>query len=249
MSQFNWGEGTWGITELWLPRVDDGIDAPQTGYPWGSGQWGESELFRTDASIQTFIHDNTRDVWENYDNNAIQIEQNDPLHTVIHALQTDVDRFDAAVRKQYRNLFVETASGPFLDLLADRYNLNRRSNESDSRLRRRIKARIAAASSDGSFDDLASIVLFVLDAAPNQVRLLTPSNTGTEATVIVQTTTEVLDATKFSNDEIVDLLNDSVPIGAAIELRTDGTFQFDGPNYTPDPNTGFGEGTWGGSFE
>lgn len=220
-------------------------------YFWGQGGWGETTLFNWSetATYETFVHDNTRDVWEAFDNDALDIQQGDPLHTLIHALQTDVDRFDDDLRTQYENLFVETAHGAFLERIGRGFRIQRREGEADQRLRSRIKARISALASDATFEEFASIVLFVLDAAPTQVKLETPSQSGTPMTVIVVTTTDVLDATAFTEAAIVDLLNESVPAGARVQIRTDGTFQYDGPNFAPDANTGFGEGTWGGTYE
>jgi len=38
-----------------------------------------------------------------------------------------------------------------------------------------------------------------------------------------------------------------VPASHAVEVRAAGTFILDGPNFTPPPNSGLGEGTLGGT--
>lgn len=251
-----WGDGDWGNTvwseiEAFTDPVEYG-DGSETFPRWGDGVWGIFPLYTYDPDDYTyeeFYHDNIQDAWENVDNEALTISEDDPLHNLLTVLQTESDSFDDELATQYRNLFVQTAQGPFLDRLAERYQLHRRDGEGDERLRRRIKAAIAAATSKATFEYFASIVLFVLDAAPNEVKLLPPSETGNAATIVVATSASVLDDTSFTNSEIVSLLNESVPAGGSVEIRTDGTFEFDGQNFTPDPNTGFGEGTFGGAYQ
>lgn len=219
---------------------------------WGNGLWGLYPLFTYDPddnTYETYFRPNTQLVWEAFDNEAVDITEGDPLYHLLSVLQTEPSRFDNHMAKQYKQLFVATATGPFLDRIAYRYNLHRQDGESDDRLRQRIRAAIAAATSESTFEYFASVVLFVLEANPDEVKLLPPSQTGNPATITISVASEVLDETEFTESEIVALLNESVPAGGSVELRSDGTFQFDGDNFTPDANTGFGEGTFGGAYQ
>jgi len=254
----SWGDDTWGTigadnsgstTPIYSDTAKLPSDTEPRIYDWGTDTWGDSPLFGTPTDDrETYVHNNTRDVWETLDNAALTVERNDVVYKLIHTLQRDINRFDDAVRYQYTGFFVELAQGESLERIAERYQLNRRDGESDTQLRRRIKARIGAITSDGTFEEFASVVLFVLDADPDEVQLIPPSESGVTATVIVQTSAGVIDDTEFTENEIISLLEDAVAAGGRVQIRADGTFQFDGQNFTPDANTGFDEGTFGGSY-
>jgi len=154
-----------------------------------------------------------------------------PLVTV---LKRQMDRLDTEIEKIYDQRFVETATGPHLERIAAGFDIKRKTDESDVKLRKRIKAARNVAQSRGTYRDVAQVALDVLDANPSQIELVRPRDHGQMGLGIIRVDGSVLDNSPFTNDEIESILSDAVVGGHRIRIEQIDAFRFG------DPDNGWG---------
>lgn len=179
----------------------------------------------------------------NNPNDPVNFEDDELLAIIVDAVARALDESLTNTSAAGRDLFVDTAINESLELLGEAVDEPRPSGEGDGRYRTRVTAGYGRATSDTSIKDFTTVLLDVLDTDADNVTL---SGASDRPVVIVTVDTDVIDNSLFTEAEIVDFLNDSVPSGHNVEIESVGTFEFDGENYTPDSNTGFDEGTFGG---
>jgi len=156
----------------------------------------------------------------------------------LRVLKRHHDRFIEDVDSLYQQMLIDTASGEFLERLALIYDLERRTDESDGKLRKRIFARRIVSQSRGTYRDIAELAMELFDAAYYEVSIRRPSETGEMGTAEIRVPQERFDSAPFTKSEISDLLSDAAIGGHRIRAEESNVFRFG------DPDNGFGS-EWG----
>lgn len=149
-----------------------------------------------------------------------------------------MDRLDAEMDELHEQRLMATASGDHLERIGAPYDIERKTNESDDKLRRRIQAARSAAQSRGTYRDIAEIVVQVFDCDPAVIDMRLPRETGEIGTIIVSVPDYVLDDSPLSVTEAQSLLARSVVGGHRLLITEQDTFTFG------EANLGFGT-EWG----
>jgi len=183
----------------------------------------------------------------NQQNDAFRVDEDDNLTVLFEAIAKALVTVDSNIQQSYQDRFLDCASGDALDMLAKPVDVSRKADENDANFRTRVKTGYGRAASDTTLSDFTAIVLDVLQTTANDIGIRGSSNDT--PVVIVETDVDVVEASLFSESEIVDLLNSTVASAHNVEIETTGTFEFDGDNYSPSSNTGFGDGTFGGTID
>lgn len=179
---------------------------------------------------------------ENNPNPVVDFRDDERLDALVEALASTLDDLDDRLDERRAALFIDTATGTDLEQIANTVGVRRETGESDSRLRSRTNANFGRATSTTTINDFASIASITLDADPSQFSIEAASG---RPTILLLVDTSVLQDSLLSNSKLVELLSNTVPASHSVELQGLGSFRFDGDNYTPPANSGFGEGTFG----
>lgn len=183
---------------------------------------------------------------ENNPNDALLVSQDDTLTAVNTALATGIAEHGDRAYDFNDQLFLDTATGERLERLAEVVNTFRRTDESDTKLRVRTKAAYAQATSDTTIGDFATVVKIVLDTDADSISL---SGANGDVPVVTLTVTKsVIDNSPLTQNEIIKLINKSVPAGHNVVIIFSGTFRLDGPNYQPPSDSGLNGGTLTGEI-
>lgn len=175
-------------------------------------------------------------------NDPLRFNDDDLLQDIVCTLAQTLDDFDGRASDVRNNIFLDTASGDALDARGVVVQTPRESGETDDRYRKRLQAAYSAHMSETTIEEFSNIAKLLLDASANEISV---SGAADRPVVIVRAALSVVNDAPFTNQEIVNLLEQSIASAHAIELEESGTFVFDGANYTPPSNTGFGNGTFG----
>lgn len=183
---------------------------------------------------------------QNNPNEALIFDDDDQLGTVASSLEEMLSAFDDRAEGVRDDLFIDSATDKSLEQLGEQVRARRPDGEPEEQYRTRVRATYGQATSKTTIEEFALLVQRVLQVGPQGFSLRGASN---RPVIIIETDTSVIDDTFFTESEIIDLLRDAVPMGHNVEIDAGGTFVFDGQNYTPPSNTGFGEGTLGGTVD
>ena len=167
---------------------------------------------------------------------------------IVDTVAEELTSIETDIAAERDNLFIETADEDALEAFGRAINTPRRTNESLEKYRTRVTVAYAAAISEGTIKQLASIATRVLDTPPSRIEIRRPESRE-EPVVILEVQNSVLEATPFDAATISSLLKKTIPAGHDIEVDTYGTLRLDGPDYTPPDGSGLGEGTLGGRIE
>lgn len=107
------------------------------------------------------------------------------LSAVISAVANEMAAFEDALTAVNKAKFVDTAEGQQLDKLASLVQLERRTGESDSTFRLRIKVEFLVQFASGTSPDLLSIISTLLDADPRLIEILEPVDDGGPSVIII----------------------------------------------------------------
>jgi hypothetical protein len=212
-------------------------------------RWDEQEDFADREfgdAVFAYTYDGFDILVENQTNKAFRVDEDDRLRALFRAIAKALAVGDSHTEKSYRDRFIDCASDEALDELAKPVDIKRRTDEDDEKFRTRVKAGYGRAASETTLRDFATIALNVLQTSAGEVNIR--GTTDDKPVVVVDTDVSVVDDALFTRSEIVDLLNDAVASAHNVEIQTTGTFEFDGDNYSPSSNTGFGDGTFGGQL-
>ncbi len=159
------------------------------------------------------------------------------LAAVYYRLGSDLDQLR-------RDRYVETATGVELERRARPLGVERPTGEGDDAFRRRALAGRARATSRTTFEDFAETCLVLLDADASDVTLRVDYDDELGA-VIVELTSQLLDAAPFSEATIKSILEGALPASRRVVLRRLDGFQFSDPTATDEKSgKGFGDGAW-----
>lgn len=174
--------------------------------------------------------------WEH----PIEPHESTNLYKLLTVLHSENKRLDANLDDLYDERFLDTATGKELEKIGELVGINRKDQESDEKLRVRIRAGFAAAASDSTYESFASAVLSILDASPKAIDIKTPPETHPKV-VEVEVDGAVMSESPLTDSELQVLLNGAVSVDAKVNITKTGTFGFDGDD---DSLEGFNEGTW-----
>lgn len=166
------------------------------------------------------------------------LRDDEPLADLLRTVLTELDDLDDEIATVFDGRFIETATGDELDFLASTVNIQRKTDETDERLRRRVRGVYEAAQSTGTYEDVAQVALFVLDADPEQVNLDPARETVDPATAVVEVEDAVINDSPFTEAEIERLLRRSAVGGHRLTLQRSNVFTWG------DPDLGWGT-KWG----
>jgi hypothetical protein len=158
------------------------------------------------------------DVLENAPPTGARFEPDTEVARLVETLAAVYYRIDADVDQLRRDRYVETATGVELDRRGRPLGVERPAGEGDDAFRRRALAGRARATSETTFEDFAEACLAVLDADPDQVQL-TIDYADELGAVIVEATTTVIEESPFSESQIVEFLEGSLPMSRRVVLR------------------------------
>lgn len=138
------------------------------------------------------------------------------------------------IEQLYDERLVQSASGSHLDRLGAKFDVERKTNETDDELRTRIIATRKASLSDGSYSDIADVAATALDVNPSQLNIRRPSDTNTAGTAEVRVSGTTISNAPLSQSTIDQLLSDAAVAGHTVDLISTDVFTFG------DASLGFG---------
>jgi len=188
------------------------------------------------AEIQ---HNNRDDIVENWDH-EIDLHESMNLQKLLEVVTVENQRLDIELNELYENRFLGTATGAELEKIGDLVGVNRKTDEPDKKLRKRIRGAFAAQASDTTYESFTSAALSILEAGPDAVEFITPPDTNAKI-VEVQVDSAILDENPLTEDELIILLNGALSVDARAQITVTGTFAFAGGDGSLE---GFNEGTW-----
>lgn len=158
-------------------------------------------------------------------------------YKLMRALLSEADRIDSDLEDIYDQHHVNSATGDDLDKIGDLVNVDRKTGESDSRYRARIKGQFRASTIGTSFDEFAEFTASVLSTELDNIDFLT-SYGARPAAVSVSAQSSVYESVDLNASEIGDILDDGVPAGHEVRVLEGGTFRLKKDGDTDDPDKG-----------
>jgi hypothetical protein len=186
--------------------------------------------------------DNTNELQKEWDL-PVPSGEGSEIEGVFQVLATENQRIDVVLDELYDDRFLQTATNDELEMLGSYVGVDRKTDEEDNKLRKRIAAEFGAKSSNTTFDTFAKIAITILEADKDDILIETPPLTPPK-TVNVGISGQVLDENPFETAELVSLLERAIGAGASITIEELGNFGFAGDDTTLE---GFGDGTWSSS--
>ena len=181
---------------------------------------------------------------ESIPHDLVDFEEDERLDALLEGIAESLEETDARIERLRDNYFTETADGDGLDRLATPFELSRLRDEDDEQLRTRLRGENGRVSSDTTVREFGAIVQHVLDADTDNFTVRAAGDRE-EPIVVILIDEDVLDESPLPEDEVARVLNQSTLVADRIEVDVLGTFRFDGENYEPPEDSGFGEGTFG----
>lgn len=184
----------------------------------------DKRLFDIGAKSQ-FV-DEMGDAWDNDGMPYIRGAGNARLAGAFGEEKAYVNRqLDAVLQARHIN----TAAGHQLDRIGEISSIGRREGETDAHYRARIIATLAAARSDGTFDDLLQITATILDTSVNRVEIQkqwesNPTSGIATAELFVRATD--VDNVELTTSDLTDIMKNTVPAGHDIEVTEQGANPF-----------------------
>jgi hypothetical protein len=164
---------------------------------------------------------------------TVQEESNN--YSLLRGLFQSVDEVDESLEIIYDGHHVNTASDDDLDEIGKFVGVDRESNESDSRYRTRIKARFRAATIEPTTDNFTEFVAAILATDIDNFTILR-EQFRPEVTISAQE--NVWESNDLTAQTLVELLEDGVPAGHAVNVQEQGTFLLKVDGEVDDPDQG-----------
>lgn len=187
---------------------------------------------------------NEEDIVTNWEH-PISLYEGDDLYKLLQVVALENQRIDLELEELYDDRFLETATRKELEKIGDLVGVNRLTGEGDAKLRKRIQGEFIAQASDTTYEVVASAILSILEADPDQVTINTPPETLPKV-VEVEADSNVIQNNPLSRNELASLFDKAVSSDAKVNLIEMGTFAFAGDD---DTLKGWDEGTWSSHIE
>lgn len=147
------------------------------------------------------------------------------LHSLVKSLLAAADATDDELDDVYHSQHIDTAEGDDLDKFGDLVNLPRKSGESDSKYRARVKARLSIGTIGTTTDQFIEFGATVLETNAKNIQLSYPNDRVADpAQINFIADSSVYDNVDLTPQEVVSLLEDAVPAGHAVNVLERGTF-------------------------
>jgi len=150
---------------------------------------------------------------------------------LLRLYQHQYDRLESDIEELYDERIVATATGSHLERIGTKYDIERKTNESDERLRKRIEARRLVGLSRGTYGDIAKLALVLFDTESSEIQLEPSSVTSEDGTGKVRVPTDLIDSSPFTEAEIADIISDAAIGGHRIVVENRDAFRWDDTNY------------------
>lgn len=203
-------------------------------FEYGDGTYGQG-YYGGGTNIN-----NITDIVDNWPSQAIDVHSQ-PLYDWLSVLVSEYYRLDVEINELYENRFVETAQGVELEKLGKPVDIERRYGESDSSLRRRVRAGFARATSTTDFKIFAQITSTVLGTDTSNITLNRGSDFPNSPTVEVVVPDTVVNE-DFNESDAKTYLEEAVPVGHTVDVTVQGTFAFQTSDGSTLTGAGFGDG-------
>lgn len=184
-------------------------------------------------------HDNIDDIVEHFDY-PINPHDTENLYKLLEVVTSENRRLDIELDELYDNRFLATATGKELEKIGDLVGVIRKTDEADSKLRKRIRGAFAAHASDTTYESFTSAALSIIEGSADSVEFATPPETPAKV-IEISISGAVFEANPLTRSELVTLLNGALSADAQANILVTGNFAFDGDD---DSLEGFNEGTW-----
>jgi hypothetical protein len=200
---------------------------------WGEASWGDGYYGVEYLDIITDGR-NINDAVSEWDiPPTIQEESNN--YALLRGLLQPPDKVDESAELIYNAHHINTAAGEDLDEIGKFVGVDRESNESDSRYRTRIKARFRAATIEPTTDNFTEFVAAILATDIDNFTILR-EQFRPEVTISAQG--NVWESNDLTAQTLVELLEDGVPAGHAVNVQEQGTFRLKVDGEVDDPDQG-----------
>jgi hypothetical protein len=155
---------------------------------------------------------------------ALRADEQSNIRNLLNGLLSEADRFDDNLVTVYDEQHINTATGERLAQFGELADVTRKSGESDSEFRARIKAEFAAGTALTTFDDYLEFAAVVLNTNVENITLDTRLDLNpAKLRVIAQE--QVYTDSGISDTDIVEILGSGVPAGHEIEAIEEGTLR------------------------
>lgn len=143
----------------------------------------------------------------------------------------------------YDERFIETATGQQLRRFGARVGVTRNDGESDEDFRFRVLLNHAVAASDGTAEDIETILRLAFgEAALESITVSQSPSLPVTRFVIDQS---LLDTIPVDEEGLTALLDRAFPCGTSVQILTEKVFTFSSDGDTPPAYAaGFGQGVW-----
>lgn len=158
---------------------------------------------------------------------AVTVKDDEPLTTLLEVAVNQFQRLDLEIDELYDQRFVDTATSEELERLGANVGIDRKTGEGDDKYRKRVRAGYAAATSRGTYEDIARVALLVLDAAPTEVTIDRARDTADPGTALVLADSSVVDSSPFTISEMEEILGDAAVGGHRVILQRSDVFTWD----------------------
>jgi len=184
------------------------------------------------------------DITEKWDH-PIDIRPNTDLYKLLLVSRRENSRINLEIEELYDNRFLSSATGNELGKLGKYVGVQRKTDEPDKKLRKRIQAEFLAQGSDTTYRYFATASLEILEAPKEAVNMITPPESPSKV-ITLEVEGKIFDENPLTVSEIADLLDKCVSADAKVNLIDAGTFAFAGDD---DSLEGWDVGTWSTDVE
>jgi len=171
----------------------------------------------------TFIDKtNTPDVIDRWPYDFQHIDDSDKLWDYMSAFASELRHIDVFIDELYEQRFLKTATGRELEKLAGEVGVTRQAGENDADLRYRTRLRKAIAASDGTAEDIETIMSIAFeDKDLSNIDVV--HSTG-EPVIQFRVPQPYLDEIPLSRPDFQTELERSFPAGHGVEVSTSDTW-------------------------
>jgi len=195
---------------------------------WGSGEWGsgtwDSDTWGEDTwgDGSWVVDDNTAPsslavLIENWPLETVYPEDGEPIHNVLEAIGLYIEQTNGEIEELQEQRFLQTASDDALEKLAREVGVYRGRNELDRKLRFRTLIRKAGTQSDGTFDDVETILGIVFGDQASQISISKQTDSPELTFTLPQS---LLDETPLTESELENALQEILPASTPITVVT-----------------------------
>lgn len=171
------------------------------------------------------------------------IGQDGPLYGYLRAFTSELERLDDDITALYEQRFIETATGPELDKLGAEVGIDRDPGEGDDAYRYRVRLGKAVAASNGTAEDIATILTIAFDE--DALDSISVEHVTGDPVLSVQVSSSRIEDVPITQSELEGLLRRAIPVGTDITVITDEVFAFaESDGTAPSYGAGFGDGKW-----